>query len=240
VKSGMQKGGQELSQGVNDRMGHVLRAGTELKHRQNLGTGIEGQPEPQHLGGAAQSGANFVQLQVRKMQVAEGVLMQELSVPACTSEPPGNRGVSKAENPLGRGRVEPFGQRREHDGDLLRGGFQPVQRRVASRTEGGVALLAAKRLDALSAAMLAIPNQSMPSSISVAKVRALPVRTGEPFGVDPLGGSPSAFYLRPRTYRLRCWPSTHRESGGQTTSGAIVWRAGLQETVERAALGSSS
>ncbi len=35
----------------------------------------------------------------------------------------------------------------------------------------------------------------------------------------------------------RCRLSTRRGSGGETTGGTIVWAAGLQETVERAALG---
>jgi len=41
--------------------------------------------------------------------------------------------------------------------------------------------------------MLTIPNQSVYSSVSVAKVRALPVRTGEPCGVHPDGGLPVGF-----------------------------------------------
>ena len=35
MKSGKQKGGQALSQRVDDQMGHVLCAGAELKHRQH-------------------------------------------------------------------------------------------------------------------------------------------------------------------------------------------------------------
>jgi len=49
-------------------------------------------------------------------------------------------------------------------------GFQTVQGRVASGTEGGVAGLAAKRLDPLSRAMLAIPDESMDLSIGNAEV----------------------------------------------------------------------
>jgi hypothetical protein len=33
---------QDLSQGVDNPMGHVLWAGTELKHRKNRGEGIDG------------------------------------------------------------------------------------------------------------------------------------------------------------------------------------------------------
>ena len=41
-------------------MSHVLGAGTELKYRQNLGERIDGQPQPVHLRGTAQPGAQLV------------------------------------------------------------------------------------------------------------------------------------------------------------------------------------
>ena len=41
----MQKGGQALSQGMDDAMCHVLGAGTELKHRKNLRARINRQPQ---------------------------------------------------------------------------------------------------------------------------------------------------------------------------------------------------
>jgi hypothetical protein len=59
---------QELSQGVDNPMCHVLRARTEMEHGKKLGAGIDGQP--QHLCGAAQLGAQFVQLKVREPEVA--------------------------------------------------------------------------------------------------------------------------------------------------------------------------
>ena len=99
MKSGRQKGGQALSQTVDDRMCHVLRSGTQLEHRQKLGAGIDGQPEPQNLLGAAQPGAQLVQLHVRQVQLAEETLVQGVRVTSCTREPPCNRGVSKAEDP---------------------------------------------------------------------------------------------------------------------------------------------
>jgi hypothetical protein len=66
----------------------------------------------------------------------------------------------------------PSGSRRQHGGDLLGRGFQAVQGSVAPSTEGGVAGLASKRLDAFSRAMLAIPNECMEGSIGVAEVHA--------------------------------------------------------------------
>jgi hypothetical protein len=110
VNTARQKGGQDLSQGVNDTMRRVLRTRTQLKHRDDLGEGIDGQPQPEDLGGAAQPGSQFVQLQVRKVQVAEAALMEKLSVPASTREPGGDRGLSVAEDPFSCGRIQPFGQ----------------------------------------------------------------------------------------------------------------------------------
>jgi hypothetical protein len=103
--------------------------------------------------------------------------------------------LSVAENPLCGGRVQSFGQRREHHGDLLRGSFQPVEGRVAPASEGGAAGLASKGLDRLSTTMLAIPDQRMDLSIGVAEVPAVPVGTSEALGVYALGSSPPAFHL---------------------------------------------
>ncbi len=83
MKSGRQKGGQEQSQGVDDPLRRVLRAGAEIEHGQKLGAGVDGQPQPAHLGTAAQPCAQFIQLHMRELEVAERVLVQRLSVLAC-------------------------------------------------------------------------------------------------------------------------------------------------------------
>ena len=145
--------------------------------------------------------------------------------------------MSKAEDPFGGGRVQPFGQRREHHGDLVRGSFQTVQRRVAPSTERGVAGLAAKGLDLLGTAMLAIPDEGVELSIGIPEARALLIRTGEAFGGYALGGSPPAFHLTPGTHRHECRLSSRRGRGGESTGGAIVWRARLEQTGEHGAFG---
>jgi hypothetical protein len=78
--------GQKPLQGVDEHMRRMLCAGTQMQHGQKLCAGVDGQPQPEHLGGAAKPCANFIQLEVRNVQVAEGVLMEELSVLACPSE----------------------------------------------------------------------------------------------------------------------------------------------------------
>ena len=182
----------------------------------------------------------MVQLDVRKLEVAERVLVQPLSVRARTREPPRDGGLAVAKDSFGGGRVQPFGQRGEHQGDLVRGGFQPIQRSVASRAERGTAGLAAERLDAFSVPMLAIADEGVDLSIGIPEVLALLVGTGVPLGVDSLGCSPPAFDLAPGSHRSRCWPSSRRGMGGASAGGAIVWTAGLEQTMERAALSPAS
>ena len=206
-------------------MRHVLCAGTQMEHRKNLGARVDGQPEPQHLCGAAQPGAQFVQLQVRELEMAEEALVQGVCVLASTGEPGGDGGLSEAEDPLGRGRVQPFGQRREHHGDLVGRGFQTIQGRVASGTEGGAAGLAAKGLDALGMAMLAIANQRMDVSVGDPEVQALLVGTGEALGVHPLGCSPAAFHLTPGTHS--------RGAGSPPDEGVEARRQAGQSSGER-------
>ncbi len=143
--------------------------------------------------------------------------------------------LTVAEDPLCGRRIQPFGQRREHHGDLVRGSFQPVQRGVASSTERGAAGRASKRLDLLGMPMLAISDEGVELSIGDPEVRTLRVGTSEALGVHSLGCSPPAFDLAPGTHRQRRWSSTRRGSGDETTGGAIVWAAGLEQTVERGA-----
>ncbi len=140
-------------------MRHVLCAGAELKHGKDLREGINGQPQPQHLCGAAEPRAQFVQLDMGDLEIAEAVLVQGLSVRALARQPESNGGLTIAEDPFGGGSVQPFGQRREHRRDLGRGGVQTIQGGVASGSEGGVASLTTKRLDPLSLAMSAISEK---------------------------------------------------------------------------------
>ena len=57
-----------------------------MEHRKNLRAGVDSQPEPEHLFGAVQPGAQFIQLEVREVEMAEEALVQGLSVPACASQ----------------------------------------------------------------------------------------------------------------------------------------------------------
>ncbi len=66
MNTGRQKGGQLLSQRVDEELGHVLGAGTQREDGNALAQRINGDPEPEHLGGTAQSGSELIQLHVRE------------------------------------------------------------------------------------------------------------------------------------------------------------------------------
>jgi hypothetical protein len=102
--------GQDPSEGVDHGMGGVLCARTQIEHGNNLGAWVDGQPEPQHLLSSAEPRAQFVQLNIGKLEMTENVLVKALSVLTRAPEPGGDRGLSVAEDPLGRGRVSSFGK----------------------------------------------------------------------------------------------------------------------------------
>jgi hypothetical protein len=97
--------------------------------------------------------------------------MEDLSVPACAHEPGGDGGLSVAENSLSSGRIQPFGQCRQDNSNLLRGGFQTVQGSVSPGSKSGMAGRASKRLNLLGLTMLAISDQGMDLSSSDPEVR---------------------------------------------------------------------
>jgi hypothetical protein len=92
---------------------------TQIEHGNKLRAGVNGQPQPEQVCRAAQPRAQFIQLEVRDPEMAKGALVEGLSVLASTGQPGRDGGLSKAKGPQGLGRVQPFGQRREHQGDLL-------------------------------------------------------------------------------------------------------------------------
>jgi len=188
-----------------------------------------------HLFGAAKPGAQFVQLDIRKLEMTEKVLVKALSVFPSTSQPGGDGRLSKAENPFSGGWVHSFGQRSEHHGDLQRGSFQPVEGRVAPGSEGGVAGLASKCLDLLSTTLFAISDERVNVSFGYAEVGALSVGTGVALGVHSLGCSSAAFHLTPGADKRRSRFHTWRRSAGETAGRAVKWSAWFEQTVDQRA-----
>ena len=67
--------------------------------------GVDGQPQPQHVLRAVQPGSQFIQLEVRELEMAEEALVQDLCVRARASQPSGDGGLSVAEDTFGSGKV---------------------------------------------------------------------------------------------------------------------------------------
>jgi hypothetical protein len=111
VNTGRQKGAQLLSQRVDEELGHVLGAGTQLEDGNALAQRINGDPEPQDLGVAAQPRAQFVQWQMRQREVTKGALMQGLGMRPCPQEPMCDGRMSKAKDPFSRRQIQSFRQR---------------------------------------------------------------------------------------------------------------------------------
>ena len=65
-----------MSQGMDDAMGHVLCSGTQMEHGKKFGARVDGQPE--HLSGATQPGAQFIQLQMRELEMVKEAFVQGL------------------------------------------------------------------------------------------------------------------------------------------------------------------
>ncbi len=189
-------------------MGRILCAQTQMQDRKYLCTGVDDQPQPQDLLGATQPRPQFVQLEIGKLEMTEKVLVKALSVLPSAGQPSSDRRLTIAEDTLGSGSIQSFGQRRQHDRDLLGRGFQPVQGRMTSCTEGGAAGLTTKRLDPLGLAVLAIPNESMNVCACNAEVGALVVGAGEAVRVYALGCSSPAFDLAPGPHGQRRWTCT--------------------------------
>jgi len=154
--------------------------------------------------------------------------MKELCVLACASEPRRDRDQTVAEDPFGRGSIQSFGECRQHYGRLIGRGFQTVQGGVAASTERGAASLAAKGLDLLGTAMLAIPYKRVDVRIDDPEVGALLIGTGKAFSGYPLGGSPAAFHLTPGAYWRR---GRSHLCSSEVTEGAIKRGAGFEKTV---------
>ncbi len=80
MKRGKQKGGQLISQVVDELLSHLVRPRTQLEHRNARGEWINGHPEPEHLRVAAQACSQFIQLEMWEHKVAEGALMHRLGM----------------------------------------------------------------------------------------------------------------------------------------------------------------
>ena len=103
---------QALLESMDEAMGHGLGARAErVSPEESRVRGSMASQRKTNLVGAAQPGAQFVQLQMWEPQIGEGTLMQALGVLTCAREPGDAGSLSKAKDSRSRGRIQPFGQR---------------------------------------------------------------------------------------------------------------------------------
>jgi hypothetical protein len=84
---------------MHEAMGQVVGAPTPREHGKQLAAGVDDQPEPEPLFGAAQPAAQLVELQVPQMELKEEAPVQAMPMLTCTAEPGGKSGLSKALRP---------------------------------------------------------------------------------------------------------------------------------------------
>jgi hypothetical protein len=197
--------GQPLLEIMHHRVGSVLGARTEMQHRDEFREGIEHNPQPTDVRVTPKAGAEFVQLEMGKMQVAKPAVVQGRAVLAGSGQPGGNRACAVPKDPHGCGDTEPFGQRGQDCCDPLGLSFEAIERRVAAGREGRPAGLAAKGLDALSLAMRPIADEGMDVGISDLVLRTGRVGTSEAVRHNAFWCPTSALQLTPRLHHGRRW-----------------------------------
>ena len=187
---------------MDEQMSRMLCAGTQMERGQNLGAGIDGQPQKD---APVWSGAAVCEFRLTGGAGCAGCgrSAHGRSERACASEPSRDGDLSKAEDPCGGGRIQSFSLCREHHCDLVRRSFQAIQGCVTSSSERGVASRTSKGLDSLGLTMFAIADQGVDVSIGVAEVGALSIGIGVALGVDPLRCSPAAFHFAPGAHKMR-------------------------------------
>jgi hypothetical protein len=199
LKSGRQKGGQALSESVNDRMCHVLRAGTQMEDGQHRASGDRWPATARgsvwrfaaccavHPGGDAGAGDGKRRVGARSGHVDQRE-PEKLAMVACR-EPC---------DPLGRRRVQPFGQREIGTRALwCEGAFR--RDRGVWRLEVNVGWQPRPRTVWMRSVRPCLPSPTRRVEVSVCDPagRALQMRTSQAVGVHALGCPSAAFPLTP-------------------------------------------
>jgi len=129
---------------MDEVMGQVLGARTEREGRDELGLGIEGDPQPQVVSGLSGSGEEFVELEVSEVQAVTEVSVQALGVKPSAREPQALSRLANAEDALQGIGGDAFGEQAEDEADDVRGRTEAIEGGVAPDREFVVAGLTAQ------------------------------------------------------------------------------------------------
>jgi hypothetical protein len=210
---------------MDQSVGEVLGAWAELEGGDELGLGIEGDPDPEIVGLIAESGVEFIELEMANVQVAEEVRMNLVGVRAGAGEPEAQGGVGMAKETLdiGYGEAQIDGQ--EDAPDVPGGSVEAVESGAPAAGEAGPASLAFEVLDTISNT---IPDEGMESGVGVAPIVAEEVGAGTASGADAHVFASSAFALGPGFHPGLVSVAPERLGMGVATNGAVEGGAGLQ------------
>ena len=183
---------QRLTDLMDEVMGQVLGARTECEGRDELGLGIEGDPQPQVVSGLSGSGEEFVELGVSEVQAVTEVSVQALGVKPSAREPQALSRLANAEDALQGIGGDAFGEQREDEADNLGRGTEAIEGGVTAGREFAVASLTAQ-IGNMVVAVGPVAHQGMHLRIGNQTVGALGIAAGVAFGVDRLLAAAGTF-----------------------------------------------
>ncbi len=135
----------------------VLSPRATVQHGYALRERIQRAPPPQHVRAIAEVRAEFVQLEMRELEVPNPAVVQRCAVLAGPRQPRADRAFAVAKHPHRCGERETFSQGRQ---DCCNAGgrcFEPIERCIMAGGEGRSTRLATKGLDPVSATWLIRP-----------------------------------------------------------------------------------
>ncbi len=147
---------------------------------------------------------------------------------ACAREPPRDSGVVMAKDACRSRNIQSFGQGREHFAHAMSWGLEPVEWRIAARTERDVTGLTAEGLDPLMPPLVPVAYQCMNLGIPNLIIGTPTIGAGEALGGDAFGRTTAAFAVPPWT-NWRADTAGGRGSGLLPADRAIIWRARPEE-----------
>ena len=152
---------QSGAQGMDEGVRGVLGAWPEGERRDEFGAWVERQPEPGDPLARSEAGPDLVQLEVGQVEAVQEVPMHPFGVPGGPVAPAGDRRLAVAEDAHGGADGQPLGQGAEHLADAGRRRLEVGECGAPASADLGPAGLAAKLLDAVGAALVAVGDQGV-------------------------------------------------------------------------------